>query len=106
MFAIYRRFKEIVQACGPVTIIPQKSRVVFHVRVRFAGATPRKSYLQCHFGFTRRHDNPRFFKIEQYARQLYGHYCRIWSESELDAEFTGWVREVYELGQQTHLSGA
>jgi GNAT superfamily N-acetyltransferase len=100
---LYQRFEELVKACGPVTVIPQKTRVVFQVRVRFAGAVPRKSHLQCSFGFSRRRDHPRFYKIEQYAPRWYGHYCRIEKEEELDDEFESWVREAYEVGQQKHL---
>ncbi|MGH9972245.1 MAG: hypothetical protein ACREBG_31245 [Pyrinomonadaceae bacterium] len=44
----------MVRACGPVRTIPQKTRVVFQVRVRFAGCYPRKSHLLCGFALPRR----------------------------------------------------
>jgi len=44
---IFRTLAAMVRECGPVTIIPQKTRVVFQVRVRFLGCTPRRSYLLC-----------------------------------------------------------
>jgi hypothetical protein len=103
VFQLYRRFEELVKACGPVTVIPQKSRVVFQVRVRFAGAVPRKSHLQCAFGFSRRVEHPRFTKIEQYAPRWYGHYCKVEREADFDQDFVEWIREAYLVGEQKHL---
>ena len=103
VFKLYKRFEQLTKTCGPITVIPQKSRVVFQVRVRFAGAVPRKSYLQCSFGFDRRRDNPRFYKIEKYAPRWFGHYCRVRREEELDEEFMSWIREAYTVGEQKHL---
>jgi Domain of unknown function (DUF5655) len=104
VFELYKKFEEMVKSCGPIIVIPQKSRVAFQVRVRFAGAIPRKSFLQCSFGFNHRRDHRRFFKIEKYAPRWYGHYCRIAKEEELDEEFMNWIREAYEVGQQKYLA--
>ncbi len=41
VFRIYEKFAKMVQACGPVTIIPQKTRVTFQVRMRFVSLYPR-----------------------------------------------------------------
>jgi hypothetical protein len=101
---LFDRFAELVQSVGPVTVIPQKSRVVFQVRVRFAGAVPRKSHLLVSFGFPRRVDSPRFHKIEQYAPRWYGHSCKVTSEADFDEEFMGWIREAYAVGEQKHLA--
>jgi hypothetical protein len=100
VFQLFRRFEELVRALGPVRMIPQKSRVVFQVRVRFAGAVPRKSYLQCGFGFHRRREHPRFYKIEQYAPRWFHHYTRVEREEDFDDEFRDWIREAYAVGRQ------
>jgi hypothetical protein len=104
VFKLYEKFEELVKTCGPITVIPQKSRIAFQMRVRFAGAIPRKSHLQCSFGFNRRHDHLRFYKIEQYGPHWYGHHCRIEKEEEFDDEFMNWIHEAYEVGQQKHLA--
>ncbi|MEW5987138.1 MAG: DUF5655 domain-containing protein [Chloroflexota bacterium] len=100
---IYDRLVELTQALGPVTIIPQKSRIAFQVRVRFFGCMPRKSHLLCGFWFTYRHDHPRFHKIEKYSPRAYGHFIRVQATEEFDEEFMGWLREAYAIGQQKHL---
>lgn len=54
VFALYRRFKRMVERCGPVIEIPQKTRLVYMVRMRFAGFTVRKSGLRVGLILTRR----------------------------------------------------
>jgi hypothetical protein len=103
VFPLFQRLVELVQAAGPATIVPQKSRIVFMVRVRFLNVIPRKSHLLVSFGFARRHDSPRFHKVEQYSPRWYGHQTRVESEGAFDAEFVGWIREAYAVGQQEHL---
>jgi hypothetical protein len=100
---IFKKLAEMVRACGPVTIIPQKTRVVFQVRVRFLGCVPRKSYLLCNFEFAQRQKHPRFRKIETYAPRWHGHELRVDSEQELDAQVEGWIREAYAVGEQKYL---
>lgn len=39
------RLVELAQACGPVTVYPQKTRIVFMVRVRFGGVTTARRWL-------------------------------------------------------------
>jgi hypothetical protein len=100
---IFHQFAAMVRACGPVHMIPQKTRVVFQVRMRFAGATPRKSHLICHFILPRRIDHARFHKIETFNPRCHAHYLRVAEESELDAELARWLKQAYEVGQQKHL---
>ena len=103
VFRIFNKFAEMVRSCGPVTMIPQNTRVVFQVRVRFGGCYPRKSHLQCSLALPRVDDDPRFFKIEKYAPHFIGHSFRVYSEADLDADVQRWMREAYEVGEQKHL---
>lgn len=104
VFALYKKLARLVKRCGPATIIPQKTRLVFQERVRFLSCMPRKSYLLCSFGMSRKLTNPRFHKITQYAPRWYGHEFRLASAADFDEEFMQWLRISYEVGQQKHLS--
>jgi hypothetical protein len=97
---IFRRFASMVRACGRSRMIPQKTRVVFQAGIRFAGATPRKSHLICHFILPRRIGSRRFQKIENYGRHCYGHYLRVNSEADLDADVLHWLRQAYASGRR------
>ena len=103
VFQLFNKFAEKMQACGPVTIIPQRTRVVFQVRVRFGGCYPRKSHLLCGLALPRVDDDPRFFKIEKYAPHFIGHSFRVYSEADLGRDVQRWMCEAYEVGAQKHL---
>jgi hypothetical protein len=100
---LFHRFEELVLTRGPVTRIVQKSRVVFMVRVRFAGASPRKTELVCGFFFKRKVASPRFWKIEHLGRTDWVQRIKVRSMSDFDAEFKTWIKEAYAVGEQRHM---
>lgn len=93
----------MVRQCGPVTIIPPKTRVTFQARMRFVSLYPRKSSLVGGFVFARRHDHPRFYRIETFSPRNHLHHFRLESQDDLDDEFRGWIAEAYAVGEQKHL---
>jgi hypothetical protein len=100
---LFQEFARMVRRCGSVHMIPQKTRVVFQARMRFAGAMPRKSHLVCHFVLRRRIESDRFYKIETFTPRCHAHYLRVTEAGDLDAEVADWLKEAYEVGQQLHL---
>jgi hypothetical protein len=100
---LFRKFARMVRACGRVRMIPQKTRVVFQVRVRFAGAYPRKDHLLCSFALPQRVEDPRFEKVATYARHFHGHMLRVYSAEQLDARAQRWLRQSYAVGAQRWL---
>ena len=103
VFKLYRKFRRMVERCGPVTMIPQKSRLVFMVRMRFAGFTVRKSGLRVGLILERRlPPDPRLVAIERFGPFSYGHYFRIDDAGQLDATMQNWIREAYDSGTQKH----
>ena len=104
MLKLFHKYANMVRACGPVHMIPQKTRVVFQVRMRFAGATPRKSHLLCHFILPRKIDNGRFHKIETFNPRCHAHYLRVNEEADLDAEIARHLKQAYAVGEQKHLA--
>jgi hypothetical protein len=100
---LFKTFAAMVRACGPVHMIPQKTRVVFQVRVRFAGAVPRKTHLLANFALPYRADDSRFVRIDKYAPHFQAHTFRVESENDLDEHVQAWLRDSYEVGAQTLL---
>lgn len=97
---LFEKFARMVRACGPVTIIPQKTRVVFQVRIRFAGCYPRKKRLLCSIALRERVAHPRFVRIEQFAPYFVGHYFNVESDKDLNREVQEWLRKSYLVGAQ------
>ena len=102
--ALFDRFVAHVRALGPVEILPEKTRIAFHVRMSFAVLSPRASFLVGHFVLARRVEHPRFTRVETYSPRNHLHAFRIEREEDLDAEFLGFLAEAYAVGEQKHLS--
>jgi hypothetical protein len=104
--ALFESVRRAVRACGPVTIIPEKTRIAFQVRMSFAQVTPRRGWLDGHVVLARRLEHPRFRRIETISPRNHVHHFRITRVSEVDAEFRRWLREAHAVGQQRHLGPA
>ncbi len=94
----------LLQRFGPVTVLPEKTRIAFQVRMSFAAVSVRQCYIVGHFVFGRRVEHPRFLRVETYSPRNHLHAFRIDAPTDLDAEFAEWAREAYEVGEQKHLA--
>ena len=93
----------MIKKCGPVKVLPEKTRIAFQVRMSFIAVQVRRDYLTGHFVFARRVEHPRFTRVETFSPRNHLHAFRIDSLAELDNEFAAWVREAYGVGEQKHL---
>ena len=101
--ATFDRLRAVIEAIGPVTILPEKTRIAFHVRMSFVAVMPRRNWLDGHLVLARRVDSPRFRRIETFSPRNVLHAFRITSPFEIDDEFTGWLADAYLVGEQRHL---
>ncbi len=96
---LFDRFREIVEACGLVKVLPYRDMVGFMVRVRFAAAVPKTRWLDVAMWLQRRVDNDRFHKIETLSPNTHTHVLRITDIEQLDDQVAKWVCEAYEVGR-------
>lgn len=102
---LFDGYLALMESFGPITVIPQKTRIAFQVRVRFAGATPRKRWLSCTLWLKRRAEHPLFHKIESLGPLDHIHRFRVTSFDDLrDTELKKLLREAYGVGCQEHSS--
>ena len=99
--ALFDRFREIVEAQGPVTMIPYSDAVGFMVRVRFCNATPKTRWLDIGLWLPRRVESPRFRRVETIYPNAHVHVLRITEADQFDEEMGSWVREAYDVGKGT-----
>ena len=92
-----------VRACGPVDVLPERTRIALHVRMSFAALVPRRRWLDGHLVLARRIDTPRFRRVEVYSPRNVLHTFRLTAPAEVDAEFTAYLAEAYRVGAQEHL---
>lgn len=101
---LFHRFAALVQRCGPVTLVPTKTRIGFKVRMTFAAVSLRRDRLDAHVILARRIDDPRFWQVVSLGPSSHQHRFRIASTRELDDHVLGWLREAYAVGRQEHLA--
>ena len=100
---LFDRFRGMVEACGPVKVLPYRDMVGFMVRVRFAGAVPKTWWLDVALWLPGRVEQSRFHKIETIYPNAHTHILRITYAEQLDDEVAGWIREAYAVGRQQPL---
>ena len=101
--AIFDRFIEVLGTVGPATVLPEKTRIAFQVRMSFAQLTPRQRWVDGHVVLARRLESPRFWKIETISARNHVHHFRLSSPDEVDHEVRAWLVEAYAVGEQKHL---
>ena len=102
--ATFDRIRAAIEAVGPVTILPEKTRIAFHVRMSFAAITPRRRWLDGHVVLGRRLESPRFRRIEVFSPRNVLHTFRLTTPDEVDDEVRSWLAEAYRVGEQRHLT--
>jgi hypothetical protein len=65
---LYRLFVTQVRRCGPVTILPEKTRIAFQVRMSFAALQAQRSKVIGHLVLAHRHERPCFVRIDSISR--------------------------------------
>jgi len=103
--ATFDRVLAEVQRLGPVTVLPEKTRIALHVRMSFAAFVPRIRWLDGHLVLARTVHSGRFRRVEVYSPRNVLHAFRLTGPSDVDNEFAGWLAEAYRVGEQRHWRG-
>jgi hypothetical protein len=101
--ALFDRLRQTIESFGPVITEPQKTRIVFTVRVRFAGVIVRARSLHTHFWLTRPIEDGRF-KIESFGPKVFVHSLHLTDPEQIDDTLVALLREAYGVGQQEHIA--
>ena len=102
---IYERFLALLERSGPVTVLPEKTRIAFHVRMSFAQLTVRRRWALGHFVLARRVEDPLFLRIETFSPRNHIHSFRLEAPEQVEA-LEPFAREAYAVGRQEHLASA
>lgn len=100
--AIYEAFLAMLESFGPVTVLPEKTRIAFQVRMSFAQLTIRRNWVLGHLVLARRVENPLFTRVESFSPRNHLHAFRLDSPEEVDC-LRDYAREAYAVGRQEHL---
>jgi hypothetical protein len=101
---LYRRFIDLVEACGPFTYAVSRTAISLKgTRRGFAGAKPKTETLDGFLDLQHVVRDPRIVRSSPYTRRLFVHHFRVRSGDELDEQFASWVQEAYDVGAGAHL---
>ena len=101
--ATFERLLAAARNNGPVTVLPEKTRIAFQVRMSFAAFTLRRGWVDGHVVLARRLESPRFGRIDFISPRNQVHVFRLQEPSEVDDEVERWLHEAYSVGEQKHL---
>jgi hypothetical protein len=101
--AIFDAVLKLIRRLGPVTVLPEKTRIAFQVRMSFAQLTPRSRWVDGHVVLARRLEHPRFRRIDTISPRNHVHHFRLAAVAEVDGEMEKWLAEAYGVGEQRHL---
>jgi hypothetical protein len=103
--AIYDAFVAMLKKNGPVTVLPEKTRIAFHVRMSFAQLTPKQGWIDGHFVLARAVKDPAFRKVETFSPRNHLHHFRLERLSDVK-RLRAFATEAYAVGRQEHLRKA
>ena len=102
----FQRLVELARRNGPVTVLPEKTRIAFQVRMSFAAFSLRRHWVDGHVVLARRLESPRFTRVDAISPRNQVHVFRLHGPGEVDAEVGRWLAEAYLVGEQRHLTPA
>jgi Domain of unknown function (DUF5655) len=102
--AIFERLVALAERNGPVTVLPEKTRIAFQVRMSFAAFSLRRHWVDGHVVLARRLEHPRFRRVETFSPRNHLHQFRLERLEEVDEEVAAWLAEAYRVGEQRHLA--
>jgi hypothetical protein len=100
---LFNALLALVRRCGPLSVLPEKTRIAFQVRMSFMAVSVRRNHLIGHFVFARRLEHPRFLRVQTFSPRNHLHAFRVNGLTDLDKQFSEWIREAYAVGEQKHL---
>ena len=102
MRLIYGAFLAMLESFGPVTVLPEKTRIAFHARMSFAQLTVRRHWVLGHFVLARRVDDPLFTRIDTISTRNHVHHFRLDHAEDVE-RLRDFAREAAAVGRQEHL---
>ena len=102
--ATFHRLLAAAEKSGPVTVLPEKTRIAFQVRMSYAAFTLRRRWVDGHVVLARKLDSSRFTRFEYFSPRNQLHAFRLSDPAEVDDEVESWLAEAYLVGEQKHLS--
>ncbi len=94
--ALFRRFEELVEACGPSDAAPRSSIVYWKRNRVFAGAYVERRRLELNIDLLRNAEHPFLLAAFPTTKLVVTHRLRITDPAQLDESIAALLRQAYE----------
>jgi len=92
---LFRRFEQLVEACGPCEPAPRSSIVYWKRNRVFAGAYVERRRLELNIDLLRAADHPSLLAAFPTTKRVVTHRLRITDPAQLDDSIAALLREAY-----------
>ena len=82
---------------GPVTVIPQRSRIALQRRVRFGSVVVRRGWVDVALWLKRRAEHPLLTRVDDVGAAGFYHWFRLTAVDQLDEALGALVGESYQM---------
>jgi hypothetical protein len=100
ILALYRFLHDRIRRLGPVTIDPQARAIVFQVRARAIGLTPKDRWIDLTLWLKSDATHARVRKVDDYGVLGRVLHFRLTREEDLDPALTRLLAEAYDVAAQ------
>ncbi len=94
--ALFRRFEELVERCGPSRVTPHSSIVYWRRKRIFVGAFVERHRLELNIDLLREAEHPCVIAAFPHTKKVVTHRLRITDAAQLDGALAALVEESYE----------
>ena len=94
--ALFRRFEQLVERCGPSEIAPRQSIVYWKRERVWAGAYIERRRVELNIDLLREAEHPCLLAAFNTTRRVITHRLRITSAEQLDDSIAALLQEAYE----------
>lgn len=92
---IFNAILEAVRGFGDTRMSSVKNAILFATSSNFLAVKPKKNWLDIEFILPYEAKQFPVNKTVKISKTMWAHFVRIESESEVDMELIGWLREAY-----------
>ena len=104
ILALYRFLYDRIRQLGPVTVDPQARGIVFQVRARAIGLTPKDRWIDLTLWIKSGATHPRVRKVDDYGSLGRVLHFRLEREEDFDRALARLLAEAYAVAAQREIA--
>ena len=97
---LFAHLLEEIRACGPVTVLSERTRIAFRTGMAFMAVAVQQAALVGHLILPGKRRHPRFLRVDTLAPHNHAHHFRLTTSDEIDPEFVNSIHAAYAVGRQ------